>query len=698
MNNLPTAAGRRFKRNAGIRNPFIFRKIIPILPACASLLVSGMILFALPRAARAETQQGPAAPFILPGSEEVIVTASRAEEEVAFVPSNVTVLTDQDIRNSASLNIPELLSSASGITVTDLTGGKRNYRVDLRGFGETSGANTLVLVNGRRVNQPDLSGVDWTQIPLAQVKRIEIVRGGRGGVLFGDNASAGVINIITDGFDKNRGSVSLRGGSYSALALEGDYSGASDTLAYTFSGDIYNSDGYRDNSGTRGRNAGGSLDFSPNSRFRLNLSSGFHHDETGMPGALTETDLESGIPRSGTVYPDDRIRVNDYYFQARPRLLFLEESFFEADISFRKRDNVFYSSSYWGYFQGDTGLATLALSPRLVIAEQLGTMNNRLVAGIDLARSDEDILNTTSYSPQASFALERNNLGGYVYDEFFITEKLALSGGFRHDRLEYGFGPGLQDRPRFSENLSTAGISWQFRTGGNLFFEYGSGVRYPLLDEMFDFYSNSVNAGLEPQNSGSFQAGIKLFHPNTFFLNSAVYAIRTENELYFNPRGGPWGFGANENFTGTNRRKGLEIETGMQLGRLTLSGSYNLTDSEVTGGPYSGSEVPGVPNQGFAVKGIYFFNNEFDLTLEGTYTGGRHFESDWENAFPEQDDYFLLNSRLRFRVNRITLHLDLNNMLNQTFTQFGILGGYPTQRAYYPSPKFNARAGITFGF
>ena len=65
-----------------------------------------------------------------------------------------------------------------------------------QGFGETGPLNTLVLVDGRRVNEIDLSGVDWTQIPLDQIERIEIVRGS-GSVLYGDNAAAGVINIIT---------------------------------------------------------------------------------------------------------------------------------------------------------------------------------------------------------------------------------------------------------------------------------------------------------------------------------------------------------------------------------------------------------------------------------------------------------------------------------------------------------------------
>ena len=663
-----------------------------------ALLFSGLLLLPL-QAGTAESPADPGEPLIhLPGSEEVTVTASRTEEEVAFVPSSVTVLTEQDIQNSTARNIPELLSSTPGLTVTDLTGGKRNYRVDIRGFGETAGANTLVLLNGRRVNQPDLSGVDWTQLSLSQVKRIEIVRGGRGGVLFGDNATSGVINIITDLPQSNQGRISLLGGSYDSLGLEAGFSGSSDKISYSLSGDLYDSDGYRDNSCTRGRNAGGSLEYSPNNRFRLSLGSGYHHDETGMPGALTETDLASGTDRSGTLYPDDRFRVSDYYFQARPAFLFLQNSRFETDISFRKRDNSFYSSSYWGYYQGNSELETLAVSPKLVLGEQLGKMKNRFSAGLDLTLSDEEILNATSYSPQADFSLKKNNLGAYVHDELFLTGTLAISGGYRYDRVEYNFGQANGEQPDFSEELATAGISWQFRDNSNLYFEYGSGFRYPLLDEIFDFFSNSINSGLRPQASDSFQAGVKIYLSNTFYLDSSLYNLRTEDEIFFNPQGGPYGFGANENFAGTNSRKGLEIGSGLQLRQLTLTGSYTLTDSKVEDGVYSGSAVPGVPANTFSVKGIYFISDSFDFTLEGIYAGKRYFESDWANAFPEQEDYFLLNSRIQYRKGKTLLHLDLKNILNQEYSQYGVLGGFPTQRAYYPSPKFNLLAGITFEF
>src|SRR4030043_987550 len=104
--------------------------------------------------------------------EEVIVTATRYEEKLTIIPANVSCISEGNIKNSTAQNIPDLLRTEIGIYVNDITGNRRTFTVDLGGFGETAPSNTLVLVDGRRINQVDLSGVVWTQIPLERVERI----------------------------------------------------------------------------------------------------------------------------------------------------------------------------------------------------------------------------------------------------------------------------------------------------------------------------------------------------------------------------------------------------------------------------------------------------------------------------------------------------------------------------------------------
>ena len=139
--------------------------------------------------------------------KEVVVTATRDWEEERKVPYNVSVITEADIRRSNAQNVADVLRTVAGVFVSDWTANRKSVTVDIRGFGEAGPSNSLVLVDGRRVNQIDLSGTDWTQIPLDQVERIEVIRGG-GNVLYGDNAVGGVVNIITKkGEGKDRKSV-----------------------------------------------------------------------------------------------------------------------------------------------------------------------------------------------------------------------------------------------------------------------------------------------------------------------------------------------------------------------------------------------------------------------------------------------------------------------------------------------------------
>ena len=122
------------------------------------LLIIGVAALAIPGITEAQT------PFRF--DQEVVVTPTRLDEPVALVPASVTIITAENIAASPVADIPGVLRAHAGINVIDITGNRRSYRIDLRGFGETASLNTLVLVDGRRANQPDFSGIDWSQICL----------------------------------------------------------------------------------------------------------------------------------------------------------------------------------------------------------------------------------------------------------------------------------------------------------------------------------------------------------------------------------------------------------------------------------------------------------------------------------------------------------------------------------------------------
>jgi iron complex outermembrane recepter protein len=182
------------------------------------------------------------AAFALPAfaqSDAVIVNATRFPEDVARFPASVTVLSVEDIRNSAARTLPELLAEQVGLTLKDFYGNNAAATsVDLRGFGATATQNTLILVDGRRVTDVDLSGVQWSAIPLASVERIEILRG-TGAVLYGDGASAGVVNIVTRSPLKQGRRAEALGRAASYGTLEGQVYGSYATAAFGVNASLY---------------------------------------------------------------------------------------------------------------------------------------------------------------------------------------------------------------------------------------------------------------------------------------------------------------------------------------------------------------------------------------------------------------------------------------------------------------------------
>jgi iron complex outermembrane receptor protein len=221
--------------------------------------------------------------------EKVVVTATRDVQEVRKIPANVTVITREEIERSNAKTTVDVLRDEVGVVVRDLLGTGKAAQVDIRGFGETGPLNTLVLVDGRRVNEIDLSGVDWTQIPIDQVERIEILRGS-GSVLYGDNAVGGVINIITKKPDKPfsaKGEV-IRG-SYLYHKESGSVSGKWGPFSAMLNAGYSSTEGYRENGFLRYKDVGGKIIYDINEDISFNFNGNLHKDDTGLPGGLLKS-------------------------------------------------------------------------------------------------------------------------------------------------------------------------------------------------------------------------------------------------------------------------------------------------------------------------------------------------------------------------------------------------------------------------
>jgi iron complex outermembrane receptor protein len=629
--------------------------------------------------------------------QEVVVTATRQEEKISSVPANATVITETDIKNSTAYDIPDLLRNQVGVHVNDIAGNRRNYTVDLGGFGETASLNTLVLVDGRRINEADLSGSDWSLIPLDRVKRIEIIRGGRGSVLYGDNASGGVINIITKEGAAFKTGAEIDGGSYNTLKGSAFVSGAQSKLSYALSGSYLTSDGYRDNSATEAKDLGLNLGYDQNDRVKWKLSSGFHKDSTGLPGGIKSSDFAAGISRTDTLHPDDFADVEDYYVMGGPEFSFLSDSEFKMDISFRKRNFLSFSSFDAGNFTGDTNIKTVTVSPQIILKEPVWGLDNRLIIGFDYTDVDEDITNRSLFFGTPStgiFELKKKNYGYYIHDEIRPWKKFAISGGYRYDRADFNFEPSTPDNKTMDENLFTAGLDYTFYQKSSVYVSYSRSFRYPVLDELFDFFTNTINSSLIPQDSDNYEFGVRHYFTPSLFANINFFRIDTENEIIYNPN-----TFANENLDGKTRRDGFECSITKRFDKVILKGNYTYTDATILNGQYANKAFPNVPRHQAALSALFTLGGGFTLAVDGNYVGERPFISDFSNSFENQDDYLVVNTKLKYQWKNFTAFLNINNITDEEYSEYGALSTFPiTETAFYPSPKINFLAGVSAVF
>ncbi|MDG2335049.1 MAG: TonB-dependent receptor [Myxococcota bacterium] len=631
--------------------------------------------------------------------EEIVVTATRYPKQLDSIPAYVSVITADEISNSMARTIPDLLRTEVGLHVTDITGNRASYTVDIRGFGETAALNTLVLVDGRRINSADLSGTDWTTIPLDRVDRIEVVRGARSSVIYGDNASGGVINILTRQGQEFQAGLAVDVGSYGTLDTAGYVRGSEGDLTYAFSGSRQHSEGYRENSLTQFDSVGVDLGYFPTAGVGLRLSGGYTSNDARLPGAIKASEFAAGVSRTDSLKPDDFSDVEDFYVKGAAEIALEANVQFKMDASYRKRDSSAFSTFFGGNFEGDTTLETVIASPMIIVDHDVLGMKNHLTFGFDYESNQEEIVNLLNltgppnFSSVTGYELEKWDYGYFVYEEIAPFRGALLSAGYRYDKANFSYGGAAQGDTSLDENIYTLGWTQDFGEELDVYFSFSRGFRYPVLDELFNFISNSINSDLRAQISQDYEMGLRYQADNRSGLRINFFQIDTDHEIFLDPE-----FFTNTNLDGKTRRRGLEFSIFAGIKNLDVSVGYAYTKADIIGGSYSGKEVPGVPAHQVTLSGLIELGGGVSVAVDGKYVGSRPFISDFENAFPFQESYFVMNAKLKYEKNWFSVFVDLNNLTNAVYSEYGVLGGFPTEQAYYPSPEFNFLVGVAVNF
>ena len=167
--------------------------------ARCAIMLAGLAMIAFP-AVPAHPQQNSGPDLTQSSLEDLmnirVTSVSKKEQKTSQAPGAIFVISQDDIRRSGALNIPDLLRMVPGLDVAQIDAGK--WAVSARGFNGQYSNKLLVLVDGRTVYTPIFAGVFWDSqiVPLDTIERIEVIRG-PGAAVWGSNAVNGVINIIT---------------------------------------------------------------------------------------------------------------------------------------------------------------------------------------------------------------------------------------------------------------------------------------------------------------------------------------------------------------------------------------------------------------------------------------------------------------------------------------------------------------------
>jgi iron complex outermembrane receptor protein len=162
------------------------------------LLTAGLLLaVAVPALAQDQPAATPQNEERPPAFEEqVVVSASRTEEQLVNAPAAVSVITTTTLENSPATNMGDLLRAVPGINVTQTSA--RDVNFTTRGATSTLATSQLALVDGRSIYLDFFGMVMWDLVPTSphEIKQIEVVRGPASAV-WGANAMSGVVNVIT---------------------------------------------------------------------------------------------------------------------------------------------------------------------------------------------------------------------------------------------------------------------------------------------------------------------------------------------------------------------------------------------------------------------------------------------------------------------------------------------------------------------
>ena len=659
------------------------------------------------------------APNALVTMGEVVVTATRDTQEIRKTPANVSVITAEEIEKSGATTVVEALDKLESIQFRTSSGNSSQAYIDMRGIGgDNPYGKTLVMLDGRRLNRTDMSSINWLEIPVDTIERIEIVRG-PGSVLYGDAAIGGVINIITKkGKGEPKFNISVLAGSYGLNDERVGVTGAAGKWTYAVNGENNFNFGYRERSKYSAQGGGFDLGYSANDLLNVSLGVSFNKTDYQMPGALTKEqmaqDRQQYQPSAGPWSPahsdDDG---SDKYTNVNMGIKSFWGSWGQLEINFLygKKDLQMNMASWYVY--SDINADTYGITPKYILTKEILGFDNKIIVGVDYYNEPykKDFYGDRERTAKSSTAdFTRESLGFYIRDEFSILKNLILSGGYRSERTDISgsntdfSNPGnsfTDTKNTYNAEAYEAGLTWLWGKKSKVFAKYATVYRIPFIDEVASF--NGAGGGflknLDKEKGINTEVGTEFYPLNNLKIGLTLFRVDMEDEIQYV---GTFPTGYNQN-TGSTRHDGAEISLSYLWEKYALLyGNFTYHKATYEDGLYNKKELWLVPNR-MATLGLEIYL-PYNLMLhpEVRYVGDCFLSQDYNNTAEKLDSYSLINLYLSykpsFRKLHMTVFLGVENLANVKYSSFGVDGAPWSDNTYYPMPGITFKGGLSFEF
>ncbi len=588
------------------------------------------------------------------------------------------LINKKNIIESGATTIAQVLQYQGGVQLQNASGNDRQTALGLRGFGANASSNTLLLINGIPITNPDMSPPDLNAIPLKDIKSIEIIAGSES-VLYGDQAVGGVINLFTQTTQKERLNLACTLGSYHAVNCRAAVANYYRNLNYFFNFTQQKTDNYREHNHDDEHHFAGNF-YYPFASGNIHADYQIGIENMQFPGALTTQQVRANRQQASNA--TDYFKNWNGLFHLNLLKNLNSDWLIDTDFSRRMMHGSGVLSS-----QFSQGRTINFIKPTLK-----GSWKNIFITTGADAQTD-------SYQLNSNFGNNANlqqKYGVFGLMNLPVRAPLFLSLGARGALQENHLTSFNSSNHLNRAAATTIGIKWKLKHGYQFYLRRAGSFRFPKADE--NASAGSGIANLRTQRGASYETGFEL-NQSYFSGNINLYQLNLRDEIAFDPlQTSTQPFGSNRNLAPTIRR-GFSLAGHKNLTeKTTLNAQYNYVNARFQHGENSGNRIPLVA-ENIILSGLnYRINEHFSTYVEGLFTGNQYAANDDQNISGKLGGYTIFNINLHYFYENFTADFRINNIFNKEFYLYSVYQSSVNTDYFYPAPTRNVSLSLAYLF